>query len=43
MSFEPHIVLNEELPAKKYERYSATSNNATDTLDEPVVDTLVNI
>lgn len=43
MNFDQHIVLNEELPPKKYESYSVASNNVTDTLDEPVVDTLVSI
>lgn len=41
MSFDPHVVLNEELPPKKYESYSAPASNYGDTLDEPVIDTFV--
>jgi hypothetical protein len=42
MSFEPHVELNEELPpTKKYESYSMSVNNSGDTLDEPVIDTVV--
>lgn len=41
MSFDPHLELNEELPPQKYESYSAPSNNLTDTLDEPIIDTMV--
>lgn len=33
MSFDPHVVLNEELPPKKYESYSAPASNYGDTLD----------
>lgn len=42
MNFDPHLVLNEELPTKKYESYSVNNNSVnTDTLDEPVLDTVV--
>jgi hypothetical protein len=42
MNFDPHVVLNEELPTKKYESYAGGNNSVnTDTLDEPVLDTVV--
>jgi hypothetical protein len=43
MSFDPHVALNEELPEKKYESYSMTAPNLGDTLDEPVLDTVVHL
>jgi len=42
MSLDPHIVLNEEMtPPPKYESYSSGLKNISDTLDEPVLDTIV--
>ncbi len=42
MIFDPQVVLNEELPTKKYESYSGGDGSVnTDTLDEPVLDTVV--
>lgn len=44
MSFDPHVVLNEELPQNKYQSYSGgNSSTDTDTLDEPVLDTVVHL
>lgn len=34
------VVLNEELP-KKYESYSSSASTKANTLDEPVIDTIV--
>ena len=34
------VVLNEELP-KKYESYSSSASAKANTLDEPVIDTIV--
>lgn len=39
MNADP-VILNEELP-KKYESYSSSVAPKTDTLDEPVIDTIV--
>ena len=42
MNLDPHIVLNEEMtPPPKYESYSSGLKNISDTLDEPVLDTIV--
>jgi len=42
MNFDPQVVLNEELPSQKYDSYSGNNNSVnTDTLDEPVIDTVV--
>jgi hypothetical protein len=43
MSFDPHVVLNEKLPQQKYESYTSYAANTTDTLDEPVLDTVVRV
>lgn len=39
MNVDP-VILNEELP-KKYESYSSNVAPKTDTLDEPVIETIV--
>jgi hypothetical protein len=41
MSLDPHIGLSEELPQQKYESYSSYAANRTDTLDEPIIETVV--
>lgn len=41
MSLDPHVVLNEELPQQKYESYSSYAVARSDTLDEPIIDTVV--
>lgn len=37
---EPHIDLNEEIP-QRYESYSNVKDQKFNTLDEPVLDTIV--
>lgn len=41
MNLEPHLTLNEELPQQKYESYSSYAAARSDTLDEPIIDTVV--
>lgn len=41
MSLDPHVVLNEELPQQKYESYSSYAVARSDTLDEPIIETVV--
>ena len=41
MSLDTPVVLNEELPQQKYESYSSYAVARSDTLDEPIIDTVV--
>jgi hypothetical protein len=41
MSLDPHLALNEELPQQKYESYSSYAAARSDTLDEPIIETVV--